>query len=289
MLGRVRRASRRRCSRRRPRRAPAAGRSRCTSSATGTAERRASVFSAGPRPPSARIAGWMPSAISRSSSCTSASPWTIRDSSPSSWWSSGGTAVWAARSSSPSETSRCWAPSWRSRSICRRASSAAATTRVRDAARSAASRVRSSTRIPTAPPTTTNATSATRSTGRSIGRRAERAREDDHSRREADDDGDERRPHAADPRHDHDHDQQAEEHAAEAEVRAERQQRERDQHRGDDGEHQRERAASAGVAPPGARGPTRRSTPPRRRRSVRDGAAGRGAEPAPQSAHRRRR
>ena len=39
----------------------------------------------------------------------------------------------ASRSSSPSEMRRCWVPSWRSRSMRRRVSSAAATIRARDA------------------------------------------------------------------------------------------------------------------------------------------------------------
>ena len=101
--------------------------------------------------------------------------------------------------------------------------------------------------------------------------RAERLREDDHARREPDDDRHERRPHAADPGHEHDRDQLAEEHAAEAEVVMDRQQRERDQDRRRDGEDPR------GAL--GAREAQRRREevdPPARRRALAHRLVGRG-------------
>jgi hypothetical protein len=54
-----------------------------------------------------------------------------------SWGCVSGTLVCALRTSSASETSRCWVPSCRSRSMRRRMSSVAATMRARDAVRSA--------------------------------------------------------------------------------------------------------------------------------------------------------
>jgi hypothetical protein len=103
--------------------------------------------------------------------------------------SSGGTAAWAARRSSTSDTSRCWVPSWRSRSIRRRAWSAAATTRVREAASSSrlssnepamvlklASSIpisptpRSGMRAPRSPPASRPAIAAARRTGCTIAR-----------------------------------------------------------------------------------------------------------------------
>ena len=107
-----------------------------TSSSTGVADRRASAFSAGSRPPSVSTAGWMPRAISRSSSRTSIRAPPIRDNRARRSVSSGGVIAAAPRTSSPSETSRCWAPSCRSRSIRRRTSSAAATIRAREASTS---------------------------------------------------------------------------------------------------------------------------------------------------------
>ena len=59
------------------------------------------------------------------------------DNAPSSSPSCAGTVACAMRSSSPSETSRCWMPSCRSRSIRLRVSSAAATIRAREAISSA--------------------------------------------------------------------------------------------------------------------------------------------------------
>jgi hypothetical protein len=103
----------------------------------GTVERRPSILSAAPSPPSARIAGWIPCALSRSSSSTLVRPSTTRDSSARSGLISGGTAACEARSSSASETSRCCAPSCRSRSIRRRVASAVATIRAREASTSA--------------------------------------------------------------------------------------------------------------------------------------------------------
>ena len=94
-----------------------------TSSSTGIAERRASVRNAGPRPPRERIAGWIPRESSCRSVTASTSPVAMRDSSARRSPRSGGTAASAARTARPSETSRCWVPSWRSRSIRRRASS----------------------------------------------------------------------------------------------------------------------------------------------------------------------
>ncbi len=79
----------------------------------------------------------MPWAISCSSSNTLTSSSATRANTPSSSPSCGGTVACAARTSNPSETSRCWMPSCRSRSIRLRVSSAAATIRAREAISSA--------------------------------------------------------------------------------------------------------------------------------------------------------
>ncbi len=82
-----------------------------------------------PEPALGQNRGVDPSAISRSSSSTLVRPSTTRDSSARSGLISGGTAACEARRSSASETSRCCAPSCRSRSIRRRVASAVATIR----------------------------------------------------------------------------------------------------------------------------------------------------------------
>ena len=76
----------------------------------------------------------MPRAVSRSSSSAPVASATARSSCAP---SPGGSAACAARSCRPSETSRCWAPSCRSRSIRRRAWSPTATIRAREAVSSA--------------------------------------------------------------------------------------------------------------------------------------------------------
>ncbi len=83
----------------------------------------------GGQTPSTNIAGWMPSAISRSSSIAPVATVTARSSCAP---SSGGAAACAVRSCSTSETNRCWAPSCRSRSMRRRVWSAVATIRARE-------------------------------------------------------------------------------------------------------------------------------------------------------------
>ena len=85
-----------------------------------TTDRIPSVRRAGRSPPSDKITGWMPRAISRRSSTTPFSSPATRPISASSPGSSAGTITCARRSSRPSETSRCWVPSCRSRSIRRR-------------------------------------------------------------------------------------------------------------------------------------------------------------------------
>jgi len=100
-------------------------------------ERRASVFSACPSPPSARIAGWIPRAISRNSSNAVVSSSAARMSVARCSSRSAGTACAAARSSRTSVTRRCCVPSCRSRSIRLRVASAVATIRARDAFSSA--------------------------------------------------------------------------------------------------------------------------------------------------------
>ena len=100
---------------------------------------------AAPSPdPASSDAGRNPEASSRSSSMalpsSATAPSRVRS-------TSGGAlplrACWACRRSSPIETSRCWAPSWRSRARRRRSSSATATIRDREAS-SSSSRRRSS-------------------------------------------------------------------------------------------------------------------------------------------------
>src|SRR5579859_5073136 len=107
-----------------------------TSSWTAIAARRPSVRRAGPSPPSDKIAGWMPRAISRRSSTTPFSSSATRPIFVPSPGSPAGTRDCAKRSSRPRETRRCWVPSCRSRSIRRLVSSAAATIRAREAASS---------------------------------------------------------------------------------------------------------------------------------------------------------
>ena len=106
-----------------------------TRRSTGTADRRARPATAGRRPTSVRIAGWIPRASSRSSSTAASSS---SEASSRSW--TYGASGCARRACSRACCSvrvtpirRCWAPSWRSRSIRRRSASPAATSRVRDA------------------------------------------------------------------------------------------------------------------------------------------------------------
>ena len=106
-----------------PPRRPAATRSSGASSSTGIAARPTSASSAGRRPRSVRIAGWIPRASSRSSSSASAS--SSREPRTSAGRLLGSSASFASASRSATEiaTSRCCAPSCRFRSSRRRASS----------------------------------------------------------------------------------------------------------------------------------------------------------------------
>ena len=93
-----------------------------------------------PRPWSTSTAGWMPRASSRSSwsaLCTSTS---VSSRSSVASGSRRPRAPAAAGAPCPTPSSRCWAPSWRSRSSRRRSSSPACTMRARDS--------RSSTQLP---------------------------------------------------------------------------------------------------------------------------------------------
>ena len=96
------------------------------------ASRTASDSSAAARPPSVRIAGWTPRASSRSSATATCSSSTRRAEQPRQLGVAGRQLRLRGPSSSASATSRCCAPSWRSRSIRRRSASAAATIRARD-------------------------------------------------------------------------------------------------------------------------------------------------------------
>ena len=109
-------------------------RSPVTSTETGSLTRETSVSIAAPSP-RVSVAGRIPWASSRSSSfarsaCSSAS-------STSSPAGSSRSSRRASLSAMTVWTRLCWAPSWRSRSIRRRVSSAVATTRAREAASSA--------------------------------------------------------------------------------------------------------------------------------------------------------
>ena len=137
------RAPPRRGSRRRPRPAAGGARSGTSTIVTGTGERSASDRSAAPRPCSVSTAGWMPRASSRSSSSAARSSASASARSSAAPFASGPSFARASCSASPSESSRCCAPSWRSRSSRRRSSSPALTMRAREA-RSSASCARSS-------------------------------------------------------------------------------------------------------------------------------------------------
>ena len=118
----------------RPRRRRKAPR-RSTSIRTGTGQRSARKLTAASRPSSVSTAGWIPRAISRSSDRASAS-WRRASATPV---TTSGNPVSCARCSTScrlnaSVTSRCWAPSWRSRSMRRRAPSCATTIRFAAAA-----------------------------------------------------------------------------------------------------------------------------------------------------------
>src|SRR5215207_959344 len=104
----------------------------------GTLAREASESSAAFRP-WLSTAGWIPRASSRNSSsdCESSSLADVSNSSATAGLVR--TRPWIMRSCSATETSRCWAPSWRLRSSRRRSASPAATMRSREA-RSSASR-----------------------------------------------------------------------------------------------------------------------------------------------------
>ncbi len=106
-------------------------------SSTGTVQRRASVLRAGPSPPLDRMAGWIPREISWRSCETPVRPPTMSEICSLSEGRSGGTEASAVRIWRPNETSRCCAPSCRSRSKRRRAPSAAATILAREAVSSA--------------------------------------------------------------------------------------------------------------------------------------------------------
>ena len=241
-------ASRRRRSTRRPRRAAAGGRSRRTSSSTGTGERRASDFSAGPRPPSARIAGWIPARDLAQLVLRGGEALDDRVSSPSSSPSSGGT-VGLRRAQLEAE---------RDEPLLRAVVEVALDLPPRLVGGGHDARAR---RVevggeagevvdqdPDRAADDDERDQRDEVDGTVDRQRAERPREDDHARREADDHGEQRRPHAADARHDDDADQQAEEDAAEAEVGAERQQRAVIATGRGDREHPGQRAATAGSA-----------------------------------------
>ena len=94
---------------------------------------RRSAATAGARPRSVSTAGWMPRASSRSSAEASESSSPRRSRNGPADSGSRSIRARAIRTSSASVTRRCWAPSWRSRSILRRAASAASTIRAREA------------------------------------------------------------------------------------------------------------------------------------------------------------
>ena len=96
---------------------------------------RETASSAGPRPRSVRIAGWMPRASSRSSSSARASS-RLRLDEQSERRRRGAARARSASAAagSASETRRCCAPSWRLRSRRRRSASPASTMRAREAA-----------------------------------------------------------------------------------------------------------------------------------------------------------
>ena len=100
---------------------------------TGTVARPASASTAGASPRSLSTAGWMPRASSRSSAVAPVRSSAIWSRSTAAAAGSSSSRRRATRRSSAIDTSRCWAPSCRSRSSLRRAASAAATIRVRDA------------------------------------------------------------------------------------------------------------------------------------------------------------
>ena len=98
---------------------------------TGSGARRASVRSAATSPSSVSTAGWMPRASSRSSSVASRAPRaTLAE--LLALASASERALDHLAGPAPTASSRFWAPSWRSRSSRRRASSAAATMRARE-------------------------------------------------------------------------------------------------------------------------------------------------------------
>ena len=99
-----------------------------TTSSVGTAERRTSAWSAGSRPCSS-AAGWIPRASSRSSASDMASSALAPATSCSAAPGSSRMRRWISESCRANVTSRCWAPSWRSRSMRRRSVSAAVTRR----------------------------------------------------------------------------------------------------------------------------------------------------------------
>ena len=102
-----------------------------TLTATGIGERAASPETAASRPRSVSTGGWTPRTSWRSSTSASlASVWarSMRSRAPS---GSVSNLALARPSSMATETRRCWAPSWRSRSMRRRSASAAPTTRAR--------------------------------------------------------------------------------------------------------------------------------------------------------------
>ena len=107
--------------------------SACTSTTTGTGQRPASSGTASASPPDESRLGWMPCASSRSSRSAWFSIVMVLSSSVASCSSSVSRAALAAsRSRMPSETRCCCAPSCRSRSMRRRASTPASTMRWRD-------------------------------------------------------------------------------------------------------------------------------------------------------------
>ena len=96
--------------------------------------RPASASTAARRPRSLSTAGWMPRASSRSSAvaCSSSAIASSSSAAPAVGVRRRA-GLRASRRSSASATSRCWAPSWRSRSSRRRSASAAWTIRAREA------------------------------------------------------------------------------------------------------------------------------------------------------------
>ena len=104
---------------------------------TGTGSRAVSASSARSRPWSLSTAGCRPRASSRSSASPVSSSREASSSSLAAAASPSPSLARASRSISATDTSRCWAPSWRLRSSRRRCSSPARTTRAREAVRSA--------------------------------------------------------------------------------------------------------------------------------------------------------